>query len=68
MANTSIVSINDLTKAEILDLLDLASYFEKHTNSKILDGRVVSAGDRFFRSLGHIYLQGRDAERYYQDG
>lgn len=42
MANTSIVSINDLSKAEILDLLDLASYFEKHTNSKILDGRVVA--------------------------
>ena len=42
MANTGIVSINDLSKERILDILDLASYFEKHPNSKILDGRVVA--------------------------
>lgn len=42
MANTGIVSINDLSKKEILDLLDLAHYFEHHPNSKILDGKIVA--------------------------
>lgn len=42
MANTGIVSINDLSKGEILDLLDMAKYFERHPNSKILDGRIVA--------------------------
>ncbi len=42
MATSSIVSINDLSKGEILDLLDLAAYFEQHPNSKILDGKIIA--------------------------
>ena len=38
----SIVSIADLSKEEILDLIELASWFEKHPDSKILDGKVVA--------------------------
>lgn len=38
----SIVSISDLTKQEILNLLRLAEYFEAHPNSKLLDGKVVA--------------------------
>lgn len=42
MNNRSLVSISDISKEEILDLLERASYFEKHPNSKILDGKVVA--------------------------
>lgn len=42
MNSKSLVSIADITKDEILDLLRRAEYFEAHTNSKILDGRVVA--------------------------
>ncbi len=38
----SIVSINDLSKQELLSLLDAAAYFEAHPNHKILDGMVVA--------------------------
>ncbi len=38
----SIVSIADLTKEEILSLLKLASYFEQHPNSRLLDGKVIA--------------------------
>ncbi len=38
----SLVSIADLTKDELLQLLDNAKYFEEHPNSKILDGKVVA--------------------------
>lgn len=38
----SIVSVNDLSKSKILSLLSLASYFEAHPNSKLLDGKVVA--------------------------
>lgn len=38
----SIVSINDLTKSEILSLLDSAARFEANPNRKILDGKVVA--------------------------
>lgn len=42
MKTQSIVSINDLSKHEILSLLKDAEWFEQHPNSKILDGRVVA--------------------------
>lgn len=42
MANNSIVSINDLTKEEILKLLHTASLFEANPNRHILDGKVVA--------------------------
>lgn len=38
----SLVSIADLTKDELLQLLESAKYFEEHPNSKILDGKVVA--------------------------
>lgn len=42
MDKGSIVSIADLSKQDILDLIDLASYFEAHPNSKLLDGKVAA--------------------------
>lgn len=42
MNNKSLVSIDDLTKEQILELLDTARYFEEHPNHKILDGKVVA--------------------------
>ena len=42
MNPNSLVSIADITKDEILSLLERARYFEEHPNSKILDGRVVA--------------------------
>lgn len=42
MNSNSLVSIADISKDEILDLLDRARYFEEHPNSKILDGRIVA--------------------------
>ncbi|MCI5626997.1 MAG: aspartate carbamoyltransferase [Porphyromonadaceae bacterium] len=42
MANNSIVSINDLSKEEILKLLHTASLFEANPNRHILDGKVVA--------------------------
>jgi len=42
MNTQSIVSIDNLSKQEILSLLDDAAWFEQHPNSKILDGRVVA--------------------------
>lgn len=38
----SLVSIDDLSKDELLSLLERARYFEEHPNSKILDGKVVA--------------------------
>ena len=38
----SIVSINDLSKEEIIRLLDNAAYFEQHPDSHLLDGKVVA--------------------------
>lgn len=38
----SIVSIADLSKDEILELIRLAAYFEDHPNSKLLDGKIVA--------------------------
>lgn len=42
MNHNSLVSIDDISREEILDLLRRAAYFESHLNSKILDGRVVA--------------------------
>jgi len=42
MNSNSLVSIDDITKDEILRLLQQARYFEEHPNQKILDGRVVA--------------------------
>lgn len=40
--NRSIVSVNNLTKEEIIDLLDLAAWFEQHPNQRLLESRVVA--------------------------
>lgn len=42
MNPNSLVSIADLTKEEILTLLEKARYFEKHPNSNLLAGKVVA--------------------------
>lgn len=42
MNNHSLVSIADLSKDEILDLLRLSNYFENHPDSRLLDGKVVA--------------------------
>ena len=42
MNKKSLVSIDDLTKEQIMELLDTARYFEEHPNHKILDGKVVA--------------------------
>ena len=42
MSNKSLVSINDLSKEEILDLIEKASHFEQNPNRDILAGKVVA--------------------------
>lgn len=42
MENKSFVSISELTKEEILSLLDDASHFESNPNQRILEGRVLA--------------------------
>lgn len=42
MNKGSIVSINDLSKKDILTLLDMAERFEANPNRKLLDGKVVA--------------------------
>lgn len=42
MNKQSIVSIENLSKQEILDLLADAAWFEQHPNHKILDGKVIA--------------------------
>ena len=42
MNPNSLVSIDDLSKEQILNLLETARYFEEHPNHKILDGKVVA--------------------------
>lgn len=42
MNNKSLVSINDYSKEEILQILDLAAEFEKNPVQKILDGKVIA--------------------------
>lgn len=42
MNSNSLVSINDISRDEILDLIERARFFEEHPNHKILDGKVVA--------------------------
>lgn len=42
MKNRSLISINDLSKKEIANTLDLAEYFEKKPKQHILNGSVVA--------------------------
>lgn len=42
MNSNSLVSITDISKEEILYLLEQARYFEEHPNHKILDGKVIA--------------------------
>ncbi len=42
MKSKSLVSISDLSKQEMLGLLERARYFEQHPNSDLLSGRVVA--------------------------
>ena len=42
MSNKSLVSISDLTKEEILELIEKASHFEENPNRRILEGKVVA--------------------------
>ena len=42
MNSNSLVSISDISKEEILHLLENARYFEENPNHKILDGKVVA--------------------------
>lgn len=42
MNTHSIVSVNEFSKQDIMDLVKDAAYFEAHPNSKILDGKVIA--------------------------
>lgn len=42
MNPNSLVSIDDISREEILDLIERARYFEEHPDHKILDGKVVA--------------------------
>lgn len=39
---SNLVSIDDIGRDEILDLIERARYFEEHPNHKVLDGKVVA--------------------------
>lgn len=42
MNTNSLVSIDDISRDEILDLIKRARYFEEYPNHKVLDGKVVA--------------------------
>lgn len=42
MKNKNLISIDDYSKEDIINLLDLAEEFEKNPNQKILDGKVIA--------------------------
>ena len=42
MNTNSLVSIDDISRDEILDLIERAGYFERHPNHRILEGKVVA--------------------------
>jgi len=42
MNSNSLVSIDDISRDDILDLLERAKFFEEHPDHKILDGKVVA--------------------------
>ncbi|MFI3321728.1 MAG: aspartate carbamoyltransferase [Rikenellaceae bacterium] len=41
--NKSLVSIGDFSKEEILKIMDLAAYFEKNPNERLLQGKVIAS-------------------------
>lgn len=41
--NKSLVSIGDFTKEEILKIMDLAAFFEKNPNERLLQGKVIAS-------------------------
>ena len=43
MNTSSLVSIEDYTKDEILEVLKLASAFEENPNQRLLEGKVVAS-------------------------
>lgn len=43
MNKRSLVSIEDYTKEEILEVLQAASEFEKNPNQRLLEGKVVAS-------------------------
>ena len=43
MSTRSLVSIEDYTKEEILEVLQLASEFEANPNQRLLEGKVVAS-------------------------
>ena len=43
MNPNSLVSIDDISREEIIDLIERARFFEEHPNHKVLDGKVVAA-------------------------
>jgi aspartate carbamoyltransferase catalytic subunit len=43
MKNKSLISINDYSKEQIIQTLDLAEEFEKNPNQKLLEGKVVAS-------------------------
>ncbi len=42
MNNNSLVSIDDISRDEILQLIRVARHFEENPNSRLLDGKVVA--------------------------
>ncbi len=42
MNPNSLVSIDDISREEIIDLIERARFFEEHPNHKVLDGKVVA--------------------------
>ena len=42
MNKNSLVSIDDISREDILDLIERARYFEENPNHKVLDGKVVA--------------------------
>lgn len=42
METGSLVSIDNLSKEDILNILRTAAYFEEHPNQKILDGKIIA--------------------------
>ncbi|MBU2464787.1 MAG: aspartate carbamoyltransferase, partial [Bacteroidetes bacterium] len=43
MKNRSLVSINDYSKEEILQILEIAAEFEKEPHQNLLNGRVIAS-------------------------
>ena len=43
MKNKSLISINDYSKEQIIQTLDLAEEFEKKPNQKLLEGKVIAS-------------------------